>query len=68
MAFSKSGIQLSQVAYATETEAEILRGRVKDLETAMSKASDTIEELKQQNEELRRQIAAIRDGAWLHDR
>lgn len=48
----------SGAAFATVTEAEILRGRVQDLEKA-------VEALKEQNEDLRRQLVALRDGVWL---
>lgn len=50
--------QFSQVSYATETEAEILRGRMSDLEEQMKA-------LQEQNELLRRQVAALKDGVWL---
>lgn len=58
---------LPKVAYATETEMVIQRGRVDTLEKEVHEARHAIEVLKEQNEQLRRQIAALRDGAWLRD-
>lgn len=48
----------SKVAFATETEMVILRGRVSTLETA-------VKTLEEQNELLRRQLAPLKDGAWI---
>ena len=55
---SSGNVQYSSVSYATETEAVLLRSRVDALE-------ETIDELKEQNELLRRQVAALKDGVWL---
>lgn len=58
----------TSVAYATVTEAAVLRGRVDTLEEELHEARHAIEELRQQNELLRRQLVALRDGAWLEQK
>jgi len=65
-------VDLSRIAYATETEMVTLRGRVADLEKAVGalvehkeQVEKVVEELREQNEQLRRRIAALHDGAWL---